>query len=267
MFTIRKLLQPDTIKEAYQLLQTETGARIIAGGLFLRLSERLTIDNAIDISGLGLDRIEEMEDHFRIGAMVTLRDLETNDALNSNFSDMIGKSVSGILGVQFRNLATIGGPVAARYGFSDPLTALVAMDTSVELENAGTISLLTYLKDRSIKKDLLKYILIKKDGSKAAWQALRNSETDYALLNAAVSKSGDDVRIAVGARPKCAELATGAMEALVGSDWNDSDLEKAADLASEELSFGSNRLASAEYRKDMCRVLVLRALKEVRDAD
>ncbi len=267
MFTIRELLQPDSTREAYQLLQTEAGARIIAGGLFLRLSDRLTIDKAIDISGLGLDRIEEMEDHFQIGAMVTLRDMETDKALNSYFSGVLGKSVSGILGVQFRNMASIGAPVAARYGFSDPITALLALDTSVELEDAGTVSLETYLSDRSIKKDLLKYILIKRDNSKAAWQVLRNSETDFALINAAVSRSGNEVKITVGARPKCAELATGAMEALASSEWNDSDLEKAADLAAEELSFGTNRLASAEYRKDMCRVLVLRALKEVRDAD
>jgi CO/xanthine dehydrogenase FAD-binding subunit len=267
MFTIRKLLQPDTIKEAYQLLQTEAGARIIAGGLFLRLSERLTIDNAIDISGLGLDRIEEKEDHFRIGAMVTLRDLETDKALNGYFNGMIGKSVSGILGVQFRNLASAGGTVAGRYGFSDLITALLALDVTLEFEGHGVVDLDRYLADRSIKKDLLKYILIKKNDSKCACQLLRNSETDFAILNVAVSKLGKEAAISVGARPKCAEWAYRAMDALADSDWSDDALAKVADMAAEELSFGNNRLASAEYRKDMCRVLVLRALKEVRDAD
>lgn len=267
MFTIKEVLQPNSTLEAYQILQSEVGARIIAGGLFLRMSDRLSINKAIDLSGLGLDKIEEFEDHFQIGAMVTLRSLETNEPLNRYFNALIQNSVKGILGVQFRNMATIGAPIAVRYGFSDPLTALVALDATLIFENAGTINLEDYLSDRSIKKDLLKYIIIKKNARKSSWQVLKNSETDFALINVCVTRLGNDVRIAVGARPKYAELAKKAMNSLMDSDWSNEVLEEAAKLAAEELQFGSNRLASAEYRKDMCCTLVLRALKEVRDAD
>ena len=37
---------------------------------------RQTIATAVDLTGLGLNEIEETEEEFRIGAMVTLRQLE-----------------------------------------------------------------------------------------------------------------------------------------------------------------------------------------------
>ena len=40
------------------------------------------INTAIDLSGLGLDKIEENDDEFRIGCMVTLRQLEVHDGFN-----------------------------------------------------------------------------------------------------------------------------------------------------------------------------------------
>ena len=43
----------------------------------------------------------------------------------------------------------------------------------------------------------------------------------------------------------------------------DENIENAAIMASEELTFGSNMRARAEYRKHLCKVLVERGLKEV----
>ena len=38
---------------------------------------------AIDLSGLGLDQIVETDEAFEIGCMVSLRQLETHEALNT----------------------------------------------------------------------------------------------------------------------------------------------------------------------------------------
>ena len=40
------------------------------------------IQTAIDLSELGLDKIEEDEEYFKIGCMCTLRQLEVNESLN-----------------------------------------------------------------------------------------------------------------------------------------------------------------------------------------
>ncbi len=66
---------------------------------------------AIDLSGLGLDQIEENDEEFSIGAMVTLRQIELHEGLNTWSQGAVKESVTHIVGVQFRNLATVGGSI------------------------------------------------------------------------------------------------------------------------------------------------------------
>ena len=75
-----------------------------------------TVQTAIDLSGLGLDTIEETEEGFSIGAMVTLRQLEQHPGLNRYTQNAVQKAVKDIVGVQFRNLATLGGSLWGRFG-------------------------------------------------------------------------------------------------------------------------------------------------------
>ncbi len=49
-----------------------------------------------------------------------------------------------IVGVQFRNTATVGGSIAGRFGFSDVLTILLSMDCHVRLYRGGLVSLQDY---------------------------------------------------------------------------------------------------------------------------
>ena len=89
------------------------------------------------LSALGLDTIEETDTEIRIGAMATLRDLETNTALNAYTAGAVREAVRHIVGVQFRNCATVGGSIYGRFGFSDVLTLFLALDCEVELYKAG----------------------------------------------------------------------------------------------------------------------------------
>ena len=67
---------------------------------------------------MGLNLIEDKGDEIHIGAMVSLRQLEINPILNEYTQNAIRESVKNIVGVQFRNLATVGGSLFGRYGFS-----------------------------------------------------------------------------------------------------------------------------------------------------
>ena len=49
----------------------------------------------------------------------------------------MAESVRHIVGVQFRNLATVGGSVFGRFGFSDVLTLLLALEARVVLYRGG----------------------------------------------------------------------------------------------------------------------------------
>ena len=79
MITIREYKKVQSLEEAYELNQKKSN-RIIGGMIWLKM-ETLNVGTAIDLSGLGLDAVEETETEFRIGAMTTLRTLETHEGL------------------------------------------------------------------------------------------------------------------------------------------------------------------------------------------
>lgn len=259
MLVINKLLKPNTIEEALRLLKDNKKAHILGGGAFLRLSSDLKINVAIDLYGLGIDQIEETDNEFIIGAMTTLRDLEVHKILNPLFSN----SVENIVGVQLRNIATIGGTIFPKYAFSDLITSLLVLDTKLLFEGKDDLSLEAYLLEDKSEKCILKSIIIKKEKIKTSFKTIKNSASDYAILNAAVSVCDGKYKVAVGARPSVSSLAYKTMDYLNQNELTEETIEVASDLAMNELTFGNNRLGSEGYRKDMCKVLVKRALMEV----
>ena len=142
MMTIREYKRAESLEEAWQLNQKKAN-RILGGMIWLKM-ETINVGTAIDLSGLGLDTIEETDAGFSIGAMVTLRQLETHPGLEAFTHGAVREALRHIVGVQLRNLATVGGSIYSRFGFSDVLTLFLAMDCSVELYKGGIVPLREY---------------------------------------------------------------------------------------------------------------------------
>lgn len=267
MFTIREYAVPENLDEAYQILKSRKGNQILGGCAWLRLGKK-RINIAVDLSKCGLDYIREDEDKIEIGAMTSYRSVETSDILKKYFNGVIADSVSSIIGTQFRNTVTVGGSVYGRFGFSDFLTPLLALNTSVILYKKGSIPLEVFM-TMPYEKEIIEKIVIKKDGRLASYQMFRNSRADFPILNLAASKDKDGVyTVTVGARgPKAAKACQTAAfltEKLSENQSNREDIiEQASDILTEEMSFTDNMRASAEYRKLLSRVLLKKAVMEV----
>lgn len=261
MFTVIDIVQPDTVEEAYSILNKRKTNQVIGGSAFLRMGKK-RIGTGIELSNLNLDYIKEDEDYIEIGSMTTFRTLETSQIVKENFGSIIEDSVKDIIGIQFRNVVTVGATVFSKYGFSDLIVALLSLDTEVELYKAGRISLEEFL-NRDYEKDLLIKVYIKKTNKNASYKSLRNAKSDYPLLNVSVSKHMGKFKLCVGARPQKATIAKKASEFLSNNEVNEVNIDKAIEIASEELTFGSNMRASRDYRKAMSKVLLKRAIMEV----
>ncbi|MGL5820286.1 MAG: FAD binding domain-containing protein [Sarcina sp.] len=260
MFTVKEYAKPKSLDEAYELLQKNKKNTIIGGLLWLRMSDRM-INTAIDLSDLELNKIEETENEFEIGAMVTLRDLEVNEKLNEEFNNVFKHATEHIVGVQFRNLATVGGSIYSRFGFSDILTSFLALDSYVVLHKAGKMSMIEFAKSE-YTKDIVEKIIIKKDKSRICYLTQRLSETDIPLLALAASKSETGWKISVGARPHKAKLATETAK-ILSNKPDSKEIEVAGESLLKELDFGSNMRASKEYREIIVKVLLRRAIETV----
>lgn len=261
MFTLLDLVQPDNLAEAYQILSNKRNNTILGGCAFLKMGSK-RIGTAIDLSNLNLSYIMERDAFIEIGAMTSLREIETHTLLKEYFDGVLPKSVHNVIGVQFRNGVTVGASVFSKYGFSDLITALLALDTEVELYKSGRMPLVDFL-NKPYEKDILEKLWIKKNNRKAAYLSLRKSASDYAVLNVAVSKLDDQWTVVVGARPSKAAIAIRASAALTKGNQSVEEIEDSAKKAAEELSFGTNMRGTADYRKALCQVLVKRGIMEV----
>ena len=247
MITIQKYVRAQSLEEAWQLNQNKRN-RILGGMLWLRLGKG-TVGTAIDLCDLGLDTIEETEDSFSIGAMATLRDIEMHQGLNAYTDGAVADSVKDIVGVQFRNMATVGGSIWGRFGFSDVLTVFLALDSYVELYKGGIVPLEEFAKMKK-DNDILVRLIVKKTPCKVIYSAMRNQRTDFPVLACAVSQMNGEYRASIGARPGRAML--------VRRD----NAEGFAAFVAENTPTEGNLRGSAAYRTHLTRVLVERSMNE-----
>lgn len=260
MFTIQKLAQPQSLDEAYELLTAQRNNVLLGGCAFLRLGAQ-RIGTAIDLSRCSLAYIDETPEEIVLGAMATLRDVEIHPSAQSCFNGVLSKAVANIIGVQFRQVATVGASVFSKYGFSDLIPALLALDTDVQLFMGGRLPLAAFLRN-PYRKDILTKVIIKKNSRKASYHQMRNSHSDFPLLNVAVSELEGNWRIVVGARPGRARFARRAAEVLAAGSAPE-NIAFASQVAAGELPFETNTRATAAYRKALCETLVRRAVTEV----
>ncbi|MEF2879202.1 MAG: FAD binding domain-containing protein [Blautia sp.] len=263
MLKIREYVKVKSLEEAYQLNQKKS-ACVLGGMVWLKMGNR-NVGTAIDLSGLALDTIEEDQEEFRIGAMTSLRDLEIHKGFEAYTGGAVKESLRHIVGVQFRNCATVGGSIFGRFGFSDVLTMFLAMDSYVELYKGGVVSMEDFAKSKR-DRDILVRIIVKKKPGAMAYISQRNSSTDFPVLACAAALYEDgSSRVAVGACPSRAKLVEDSQELLAGFLMKDSEEQQKAaqDFASyaqAHVATGSNMRASKEYRSHLVKVLVKRAL-------
>ena len=249
MITIQKYVRAQSLEEAWQLNQNKRN-RILGGMLWLRLG-RGSVNTAIDLCDLGLSSIEETEDQFSIGAMATLRDLELHEGLNTYANGAVADAVKDIVGVQFRNMATVGGSIWGRFGFSDVLTIFLAMDSYVELYKGGIIPLEQFAKMKK-DNDILVRLIVKKTPCKVVYSSVRNQRTDFPVLACAVACINGQYRASIGARPSRAMLVHSEKEACF------------AEFVAENVPTEGNLRGSAAYRTHLIRVLVERSMTSLR---
>ncbi len=255
MLTVREYKKAATLEEAWQLNQKRPN-RVMGGMMWMRLSKG-NVAVLIDLSALGLDKIEESKTEFRIGAMVTLRQLELHKGMDLYTGGALKEALRHIVGVQFRNLATVGGSVFGRFGFSDVLTLLLALDAKVELYKGGVLPLADFV-NMNYDRDILTHVIVPSQRLKCCYQSVRISQTDFPVLTCAAALTDAGLQLAVGARPAKAALLKDELS-LAAFPLTEAKARALADYAAAQLPTANNPRGSAKYRTHLIKVLVMRA--------
>ena len=277
MFYYNQYVGAQSLDEAYELYQKKPNF-VLGGMLWLKMKNK-TLGTAIDLCDLGLEQIDEDENEFRIGAYATLRQIETHEALNAYTHGAIAESVRHIVGVQFRNVATVGGSIWGRFGFSDVMTIFRALGAKVQLHKAGIMDLDEFAALPRTTRDVLVSVIVPKNAKGVVYLSQRNQSTDFPVLTCAVANRSGRYVAVIGASPYMAEpvwdeegildgIADAKIDgnaALTDNSETNAKIDKFAEYVAEHIRFGSNIRAGAEYREIICRVLTRRAVTQSLD--
>jgi carbon-monoxide dehydrogenase medium subunit len=276
-------LAPTSVREAVDLLeQLGPGAKVLAGGQSLIPLMRLRRSHPshlLDLHALGLSGVRTDADDptgetgITIGAMTTHASLERSPGLRERYpllSDVARQVGDPVV----RNLGTIGGAVS----FADPagdwgpaLMAFGAMFVTVgpggEREIGADEFFLGPHENALDPAELLVEIRIaRRPGSGGAYSKFRRRVGDFAVVGVAIQLSMDDN----GLIDSCGIAVTGvdltyvrtekAQEALLGGRAGPDSLRLAARIISEQTHPVSDHRGSAEWKREVVRVLAFRAL-------
>jgi carbon-monoxide dehydrogenase medium subunit len=275
---VEAFYRPTSVREALRLLQGRTGrARIVAGGTDLVVDADSTIRALIDLTHCGLIYIRQKAGVCTIGAATTLAELEESRAIRRLGGGILARAAATCGSIQIRNAATVGGNIVNGSPAADLLTPLLALDATVVIADGKgrrTLPLAQYRDFRgspAMRKSLLVEVAVRvTSGRHCGWsfQKLGRTAMDISLVNVAAGIQVDRssriqwARIALGAVAPTAIRATATEVKLRGGALDAESIAEAAESVMREVRSITDIRASAEYRREMCRVLTRRALED-----
>lgn len=245
-------------QEAYKLLKASPKNKIVGGGLWFKKGNA-EVETLIDLSKLNLNKIEDKGTYIEVGSMVTQSEFEKSPLIRSLGGGVISFATSEIMGPAFRNIATVGGSIYGKYGFSDLITVLLGFEVELQFYPNAKMSLDEYVAKPGFYDGILTHIRIKKSEVKGFFKKVKANSIDYPILNVCITK-GEKYKVVVGSRPLVATSLEKVNEYLNNGG---TDFDKAAELAAEEIKVGDSMATKGEYRKQLVKVYVKRGLEEV----
>jgi carbon-monoxide dehydrogenase medium subunit len=267
----RQYLRAGTPEEAVAI-RKDVGPKslYIAGGTTVVPFASGGVDVLIDITGLGLEGTGDHGDLISVGATTRLADLLHPDLRTE--VPILHKAASVVGSPLLRNMATLGGSLAGLFLPSDIGVALLAAGARVYLkgDEDRTVPMVDLLAEGWLSGyELITEVRIDKQrpGHGAGFAKFGRSEVDIALVNAAATIEIADgtaraMTIAVGQTGSRPLVLSGGDLGSEGHDVTKDLVRELAEKAATSVKPRADSRASADYRKNLVRVMVARALTD-----
>lgn len=276
-----ELLEPETLAEAGELLLKHgNDARLIAGGttLVILMKQRTVYyPYLIDLQGIsGLGQITADGDAVRIGAMATQRAVERSPIIRNRFpalADAFGK----IGNVRIRATATVGGNLAHADYRLDPPPVFLILGAELVIAGPGpsrTIPIKDFyrgLYETALEPgEILAEVRVPASpkGSRTVYLKFSSlSANDWPCLGVAAllklnGNRCDELRLAVSGLAMKPLLIQG-LEFVRNHAITESLLDEITRVVDQQISPFSDLRGSEWYKREMARVFVKRAIREL----
>lgn len=272
--------EPTTIKEAVQILSRYgTKAKLLAGGVDLVARMRrhqVQPQYVVSILSIpGLDYIHSDEAGLSFGALATIRSIELSPIVKNDYT-VLYEAASQIASVQVKTMGTAVGNLCVATPASDIAAALYALGAKLRIagpsgERTIPVEDLFVGVNRTVLEpgEIVTEVMLPSPAPQTggAFLKLVRTASDIAKVNVAVSLTVTDntcreARIVLGSVAPTVIRATQAEEALRSSTLEPKVIEEVAQLATGEAKPITDLRSTIEYRREMVRVLVRRAVKK-----
>lgn len=271
---------PRSLADAVKFLSDhKDDVKILSGGqsllplMKMRLAKPAFI---VDIGHIpGLDAIREEPDGIVVGGLVTHTQIERSDLLKRK-CPLLPQTATTIADVQVRNRGTLGGSIAHADPAGDWPATVLALDATVKIVGPGGER---WVKGEDFFLGLLMSVLEPDEivtavkvpvtgGDKTAYLKAAPRSSGFAVVGVAVrldlDASGTCGRAAIGVTGVTdkAYRAARVEQMLTGKKLGRSVIEQAAVEATRNIEVIEDINGSAEYRKHLTEVYVIRAIED-----
>jgi aerobic carbon-monoxide dehydrogenase medium subunit len=289
MRNFKEYHRPESLADASTLLRRPSPrTAVLAGGTWLTGEAPSEVEAVVDIAKLGLDTIQLDGKTLRIGAATTLAALASDPIAGAAGSSaglrILGETALAMAGASIRNRATIGGAIVTADAASPLVTALLACDAEVVVygllprnsnkesdlyQTLALGALLDYGDQLVARGGLLTEIrvIVPSADTQSRFERVARTPKDYPIVCAAVQFAHNkgvagNMRAAVGgvaSKPKRLGRLEFGIEKKNINEFIDAELRAEV----EALTPPDDFLGSADYRRDMARVLTRRAIMAI----
>jgi CO/xanthine dehydrogenase FAD-binding subunit len=270
--------EPRDVDETLSLLNQWKGdAKIIAGGtdLIPLMRDRLVTPNrVIDINKLSeLEFIKETDEGIEIGALTRLRAIETSPLVRERIP-LLAETAEQVASIQVRNVGTIAGNLVNASPAADMAPSLLVHEAKVRTRRTGgkreiaLSSFFTGVKETVLENDeLVTDIFVPKMVAHTGGAFMKIGKRSALVISTASAASlitlnhgRNNVRVALGSVAPTPVRARGVEDFLESHEITQKTIKEASDLVPNDISPITDHRSTAEYRKQVSKVLTKRTL-------
>jgi carbon-monoxide dehydrogenase medium subunit len=273
-------LAPASLDEATAVLRDlGDGAKVMAGGQSLLSLMKLRLSTPRCVVDLGrirtLSYVRDEGDAVAIGALVTYAEVKASALLRARCA-LLPQAASVVGDVQVRNRGTIGGALAHADPAGDMCAAVLALDARLKLVSArgerwvgaGQFFVGVYASALEPDEVLTEIRVPAIDDWRCAYLKAARRPSDFALVGVAVrsrmhGRACADIAMAITGVSDKAFRARSVEAALKGRELQATLIGEAASRSMDGVDVSGDVHASSEYRAQLARVYVSRAIGAV----
>ena len=256
-------IKATSIEEASTALSSNPEAKILAGGMTLipTMKQRLASpEQLIDIRHIEeLKFIKNESDNITIGSVSNHFEVSSSEIVRNNLPSL-SKLAEGIGDPHVRNMGTIGGSITNNDPTADYPAACLGLGATIKTTKREIkadeffVDLFETILDEDEIVTQVSFPIIKN----SCYMKFPNPASRYAMAGVFISKSDNEIRVAVTGAGENGVFRWKEMENALLSDWSTSTAETIK-LSSEGVM--SDIHGNSDYRANLVNIMAIRAVE------